>query len=72
LIIAEYGLYFIAKFQPAVDIKDGLGVRLVQGRKEDETVFSDNPAAMALKWAQAGAELIRNVSIVGRNRTNWL
>ncbi len=50
---------------PAVDIKNGKCVRLVQGRKEDETVFSDNPAAMAQKWAQAGAELIHVIDLDG-------
>ena len=32
---------------------------------EDETVFSDNPAAMAQKWAQAGAELIHVIDLDG-------
>jgi phosphoribosylformimino-5-aminoimidazole carboxamide ribotide isomerase len=50
---------------PAVDIKNGRCVRLVQGRKEDETVFSDDPAAMAEKWAHAGAELIHVVDLDG-------
>ena len=50
---------------PAVDIKNGQCVRLAQGRKEDETVFSNNPAAMALKWAQAGAELIHVIDLDG-------
>jgi phosphoribosylformimino-5-aminoimidazole carboxamide ribotide isomerase len=50
---------------PAVDIKNGQCVRLVQGRKEDETVFSDDPTAMARKWAQAGAELIHVIDLDG-------
>jgi len=50
---------------PAVDIKNGQCVRLVQGRKEDETVFSNDPSAMALKWAQAGAELIHVIDLDG-------
>jgi phosphoribosylformimino-5-aminoimidazole carboxamide ribotide isomerase len=50
---------------PAVDIKNGKCVRLVQGRKQDETVFSDDPAAMAEKWAHAGAELIHVVDLDG-------
>jgi len=50
---------------PAVDIRNGKCVRLVQGRKEDETVFADDPAAMAEKWAQAGAELIHVVDLDG-------
>jgi len=50
---------------PAVDIKNGKCVRLVQGRKEDETVFSHDPAAMAQKWARAGAELIHVIDLDG-------
>ena len=50
---------------PAIDIKGGKCVRLVQGRKDDETVFSDDPAAMAEKWAHAGAELIHVVDLDG-------
>jgi phosphoribosylformimino-5-aminoimidazole carboxamide ribotide isomerase len=50
---------------PAVDIKNGKCVRLVQGRKDDETVFSDDPAAMAEKWAYAGADLIHVVDLDG-------
>jgi len=50
---------------PAVDIKNGKCVRLVQGRKQDETVFSDDPATMAEKWAHAGAELIHVVDLDG-------
>jgi phosphoribosylformimino-5-aminoimidazole carboxamide ribotide isomerase len=50
---------------PAVDIKYGKCVRLVQGRKDDETVFSDDPAAMAQKWAKAGAELIHVIDLDG-------
>jgi phosphoribosylformimino-5-aminoimidazole carboxamide ribotide isomerase len=50
---------------PAVDIKNGKCVRLVQGRMEDETVFSHDPAAMAQKWAVAGAELIHVIDLDG-------
>lgn len=50
---------------PAVDIKNGKCVRLVQGRMEDETVFSNDPAAMARQWADAGAELIHVVDLDG-------
>jgi phosphoribosylformimino-5-aminoimidazole carboxamide ribotide isomerase len=50
---------------PAVDIKNGKCVRLVQGRKEDETVFADDPAAMAFRWSQAGAELIHVIDLDG-------
>ena len=50
---------------PAVDIKDGKCVRLMQGRMDQETVFADDPAAMAQKWADAGAELIHVIDLNG-------
>ena len=50
---------------PAVDIKEGKCVRLLQGRMEDQTVFSNDPAAMAQKWAMAGAELIHVIDLDG-------
>ena len=50
---------------PAVDIKNGKCVRLLQGRMDDETIYSDDPAAMALKWAQIGAQLIHVIDLDG-------
>lgn len=50
---------------PAVDIKNGKCVRLLQGRMDAETVFSDDPAAMAKKWADQGACLIHLVDLDG-------
>jgi phosphoribosylformimino-5-aminoimidazole carboxamide ribotide isomerase len=50
---------------PAVDIKDGRCVRLLQGEMDKETVFSDNPAAMAQRWEAMGAELIHLVDLNG-------
>ena len=50
---------------PAVDIKDGRCVRLLQGRMDAETVFSDDPVAMARRWADEGAELVHIVDLNG-------
>jgi len=50
---------------PAVDIKNGKCVRLSQGRMDAETIFSDDPAAMAKKWADEGAQLIHVVDLDG-------
>ncbi|MCF8024612.1 MAG: 1-(5-phosphoribosyl)-5-[(5-phosphoribosylamino)methylideneamino]imidazole-4-carboxamide isomerase [Desulfobacteraceae bacterium] len=50
---------------PAIDIKGGLCVRLFQGEMDRETVFSDDPAAMARRWADQGAELIHVVDLDG-------
>ena len=57
---------------PAVDIRGGKCVRLVQGRREDETVFSDDPAAMAAKWQEAGAERLHVIDLDGAfNKQPW-
>ena len=50
---------------PAIDLKDGKCVRLRQGRMEDETVFSDDPVAMAGRWVAAGAERLHIVDLNG-------
>jgi phosphoribosylformimino-5-aminoimidazole carboxamide ribotide isomerase len=50
---------------PAVDIKNGKCVRLVQGRMEDETVYSDTPWEMALRWQDAGATILHIVDLDG-------
>ena len=50
---------------PAIDIKNGKCVRLLQGRMDAETVFSDDPAAMARRWEKEGAQLIHVVDLDG-------
>jgi len=50
---------------PAVDIKNGKCVRLFQGRFDAETVFSDDPAAMAERWEEEGAEIIHVIDLDG-------
>lgn len=50
---------------PAIDIKDGKCVRLKQGRMEDDTVFSDDPVAMAQRWVDAGARRLHLVDLNG-------
>lgn len=50
---------------PAIDLKNGKCVRLVQGRMDAETVYADDPAGVALRWAEAGAELIHIVDLDG-------
>ena len=50
---------------PAIDIKNGQCVRLFQGRMDSETVFSDDPAAMAKRWEEEGAEWIHVVDLDG-------
>lgn len=50
---------------PAIDLKDGQCVRLKQGRMEDETVFSNDPVAVAERWVQAGAQRLHLVDLNG-------
>lgn len=50
---------------PAIDLKNGHCVRLRQGRMDDATVFSEDPAAMAKQFADEGAERIHVVDLDG-------
>lgn len=50
---------------PAVDIRGGRCVRLLQGRFDAETVYGDDPAAMAERWASEGAERLHVVDLDG-------
>lgn len=50
---------------PAIDLKDGRCVRLRQGDMNDATVFSNDPAAMARHWIDAGAERLHLVDLNG-------
>ncbi len=50
---------------PAIDLKDGQCVRLKQGRMEDDTVFSNDPVAMAERWIKAGARRLHIVDLNG-------
>jgi phosphoribosylformimino-5-aminoimidazole carboxamide ribotide isomerase len=50
---------------PAIDLKKGRCVRLLQGRMDAETVFSDNPADMAKKWQACGARILHVVDLDG-------
>jgi len=46
---------------PAIDIRDGKCVRLYQGDYSQQTVFDENPAAVALKWKSQGAKWLHVV-----------
>lgn len=50
---------------PAIDLKEGKCVRLRQGRMEDDTVFSDDPVAVAGRWVEAGAKRLHLVDLDG-------
>lgn len=53
------------RIYPAIDIKDGNCVRLLQGRFSDVTVYGDSPAQMAKKWEALGGEFIHVVDLDG-------
>ena len=50
---------------PAIDLKGGRCVRLFQGRMDQETVYSDKPSEVALRWKEAGAERLHVVDLDG-------
>jgi phosphoribosylformimino-5-aminoimidazole carboxamide ribotide isomerase len=50
---------------PAIDIMGGKCVRLYQGRADQATVYADNPAEMAQKWVDEGAEFLHVVDLDG-------
>jgi phosphoribosylformimino-5-aminoimidazole carboxamide ribotide isomerase len=50
---------------PAVDLRDGRCVRLREGRSDRETVFSEDPVAMALRWTSLGAARLHVVDLDG-------
>jgi len=50
---------------PAIDLRNGRCVRLVQGRYDRETIFSDDPVAMASYWEEQGAPRLHIVDLDG-------
>jgi phosphoribosylformimino-5-aminoimidazole carboxamide ribotide isomerase len=50
---------------PAIDLRGGRCVRLLQGDYAHETVFSDDPVAMARRWVEAGARRLHIVDLDG-------
>ena len=60
---------------PAIDLRRGRVVRLALGDPARETVFGDDPAAMAARWTAAGARWLHVVNLDGAfaeaGRANW-
>lgn len=50
---------------PAIDLKDGLCVRLMQGDPDRATVYGRDPVAMAQRWAEEGARWLHVVDLDG-------
>lgn len=50
---------------PAIDLRGGRCVRLTQGRYDAETVYADDPVAVALDWVAQGAARLHVVDLDG-------
>jgi phosphoribosylformimino-5-aminoimidazole carboxamide ribotide isomerase len=50
---------------PAIDLREGRCVRLVQGEPDDETVYGEDPVAIARRWVEAGAQWLHVVNLDG-------
>jgi len=50
---------------PAIDIKNGKCVRLIQGKADAETIYSENPVEVAKKWEDMGAKFLHIVDLDG-------
>jgi 1-(5-phosphoribosyl)-5-[(5-phosphoribosylamino)methylideneamino] imidazole-4-carboxamide isomerase/N-(5'phosphoribosyl)anthranilate isomerase len=48
---------------PAVDIRDGRAVRLVQGKADAETIYDDDPVAAARRWVDQGSQWLHVVDL---------
>lgn len=53
------------KLYPAIDLKDGQCVRLLQGNYNEVTVYGSQPAEMAKKWEIAGGDVLHIVDLDG-------
>ena len=50
---------------PAIDLKDGRCVRLLQGESDAETIYSNDPVEMAISFEDAGAKRLHLVDLDG-------
>ena len=55
---------------PAIDLRGGKCVRLTQGDFDRETVYGDDPAAMAARWQEEGADWLHVVDLDGA-KAGW-
>jgi phosphoribosylformimino-5-aminoimidazole carboxamide ribotide isomerase len=53
---------------PAIDLRNGKCVRLYQGDYKQETVFSDDPVSVALRWQSEGARRLHIVDLDGASQ----
>lgn len=59
------------RLYPAIDIKNGKCVRLLQGQFDKETVYSDSPIEVAKRWEECGASFIHVVDLDGALDGVW-
>lgn len=50
---------------PAIDLKEGRAVRLLQGRMEDSTVYAENPLEVAQRFFAEGSKYLHMVDLDG-------
>src|SRR5260221_98339 len=55
---------------PAIDIKNGKCVRLIQGNFENEKVYGEDPVAIAQQWREQGAQMLHVVDLDGAKNGN--
>lgn len=55
---------------PAIDIRNGKCVRLIQGDYAQEIIYNDSPTNMAQEWQKQGAEYIHVVDLDGAKTGN--
>ena len=48
---------------PAIDLMSGQAVRLRQGRAEEKTIYSADPAAVARRWQEEGGDYLHVVDL---------
>ncbi|MCP4814685.1 MAG: 1-(5-phosphoribosyl)-5-((5-phosphoribosylamino)methylideneamino)imidazole-4-carboxamide isomerase, partial [Planctomycetaceae bacterium] len=56
---------------PAIDLRNGKCVRLQQGDYSRETVFGDDPTAVARRWISEGAQQLHLVDLDGARDGHW-
>lgn len=57
---------------PAIDIRGGKCVRLIQGDYDQEVIYNDSPTEMAKEWERQGADYIHVVDLDGAKTGNSL
>ena len=55
--------YEFTRIFPAIDLRGGRCVRLVQGKRDAEIHYGDDPVAIAEKWVEAGAECLHVIDL---------